>query len=95
MPMAGAGLPGHESTRLERVILVQYRGHPSQPRARLMYSARIPPRRGRPDNPELRVTVLRLRRRFSQLCREEVAYTVDDPDAVDEELHYLMRVIVQ
>jgi len=43
----------------------------------------------------LRVTVLRLRRRFGQLCREEVAHTVDAPDAVDEELHYLMRVITQ
>ena len=41
----------------------------------------------------LRVTVLRLRRRFGQLCREEVAHTVDDPAAVDEELRYLMRVI--
>jgi RNA polymerase sigma factor (sigma-70 family) len=43
----------------------------------------------------VRVTVLRLRRRFGQLCREEVAHTVDDPAAVDEELRYLMRVIAQ
>jgi RNA polymerase sigma-70 factor (ECF subfamily) len=43
----------------------------------------------------VRVTVMRLRRRFGQLCREEVAHTVDDPEAVDEELHYLMRVIAQ
>ncbi|MCL4181423.1 MAG: sigma-70 family RNA polymerase sigma factor [Verrucomicrobia bacterium] len=43
----------------------------------------------------LRVTVLRLRRRFGQLCREEVAHTVDDPEAVEEELRYLMRVIAR
>jgi RNA polymerase sigma-70 factor (ECF subfamily) len=41
----------------------------------------------------VRVAVMRLRRRFGQICREEVAHTVHDPEAVDEELRYLMRVI--
>lgn len=39
----------------------------------------------------LRVAVHRVRTRYRELLRAEVAQTVDDPGAVDEELHYLIR----
>ena len=41
----------------------------------------------------LKVAVHRMRRRFGVLLRAEVAHTVDDPDAVDEELHYLVSIV--
>jgi RNA polymerase sigma-70 factor (ECF subfamily) len=41
------------------------------------------------------VTVMRLRRRFAQFCREEVAHTVLDPAEIADELRYLLRVLGQ
>lgn len=41
----------------------------------------------------LRVAVHRLRTRYRELLRTEVARTVQDPGEVDEELHYLIRVV--
>lgn len=43
----------------------------------------------------VRVTVMRLRRRFAQLCGEEVAHTVDDPAEIEDELNHLLRVLGQ
>lgn len=41
----------------------------------------------------VRLAVLRLRRRFARLCREEVAHTVDDPAEIEDELNYLLRAL--
>lgn len=41
----------------------------------------------------LKVAVHRLRRRHAELLREEVAQTVADPAAVDEEIRYLLRAL--
>ena len=41
----------------------------------------------------LRVTLHRLRRRFGELLRSEVAYTVVDPAEVEEEIRYLLSVL--
>ena len=41
----------------------------------------------------LRVTVHRLRRRYRDLLRDEIAQTVADPAEVDEEIRHLMRVV--
>ena len=41
----------------------------------------------------LRVTVHRLRRRYRDLLRAEIAETVSGPEEVEEELHYLFRVL--
>ena len=41
----------------------------------------------------VRLAVLRLRRRFARLCREEVAHTVDDPAEIEDELNHLLRVL--
>lgn len=41
----------------------------------------------------LRVTVHRLRRRFRELFREEIAHTVADPSQIDEEVRYLLTVL--
>ena len=35
----------------------------------------------------------RLRRRFGQLLRSEIAHTVAGPDEVDDEIRYLFAVI--
>lgn len=40
-----------------------------------------------------RVAVHRLRRRYRQLLRAEVAHTVASPDEVDEEMHHLFQVL--
>jgi RNA polymerase sigma-70 factor (ECF subfamily) len=37
--------------------------------------------------------ILRLRRRHQQLVREEIGHTVADPDEVDDEIRYLLRVL--
>jgi len=37
--------------------------------------------------------VLRLRRRFGELLREEISHTVDKPEAVDEEIRYLFAAL--
>ncbi len=41
----------------------------------------------------LRMTVLRLRRRYGELLRHEVAQTVGQPDEVDEEMRLLLGLI--
>jgi RNA polymerase sigma-70 factor (ECF subfamily) len=41
----------------------------------------------------LRVTMHRLRRRYRDLLRDEIAQTVADPAEVDEEIRHLMRVV--
>ncbi len=41
----------------------------------------------------LRMTVLRLRRRYGELLRHEVAQTVSQPDEVDEEMRLLLDLI--
>jgi RNA polymerase sigma-70 factor (ECF subfamily) len=43
----------------------------------------------------LRVMVCRLRQRYRQLLRDEIAQTVADPGAVEEELRYLFRALSQ
>jgi RNA polymerase sigma-70 factor (ECF subfamily) len=42
-----------------------------------------------------RVAVHRLRRRFREIFREEVAHTVASAEDVDEELHYLLRALIE
>jgi RNA polymerase sigma factor (sigma-70 family) len=41
----------------------------------------------------VRVAVHRLRRRYGELVRSEVAQTVTEPGEIDEELRYLLRVL--
>ena len=41
----------------------------------------------------LRTAVHRMRQRYRELVREEVAQTVSSPAEVDEEIRYLIRVI--
>ncbi len=41
----------------------------------------------------LRVALHRFRHRFGELLRREVAYTVNDPDDVEEEIRYLLSVL--
>ena len=41
----------------------------------------------------LAVAVHRLRQRFRQLVRAEVAHTVQLPAEVDDEMHYLLQVL--
>ena len=41
----------------------------------------------------LEVALVRLRRRFGELLRSEVAHTVSDPQEVDEEIRYLLSVM--
>lgn len=43
----------------------------------------------------VRVTVHRLRRRFRELVKAEIAQTVNDPNQVQEELRYLVEVLTQ
>jgi DNA-directed RNA polymerase specialized sigma24 family protein len=45
------------------------------------------------DPATLRVTLHRFRHRFGELLRREVAYTVADPDDVEEEIRYLLSVL--
>jgi RNA polymerase sigma-70 factor (ECF subfamily) len=40
----------------------------------------------------VRVTVHRLRKRYRELLREEIANTVSSPEEVNEEIHYLFRI---
>ena len=42
-----------------------------------------------------RVAVHRLRKRYRELFREEIAHTVGEPDEVDAELRYLIEVLAQ
>ncbi len=41
----------------------------------------------------LRTSLMRLRQRYREALREEVARTVSDPAEVDEELQYLYRIL--
>jgi RNA polymerase sigma-70 factor (ECF subfamily) len=41
----------------------------------------------------VRVAVHRLRQRYGELLRSEVAHTVNTEDEVDEELRYLFQVL--
>ena len=41
----------------------------------------------------LKVAVHRLRRRFREILREEIAHTVSDPAEVQEEIRYLMAIV--
>ena len=41
----------------------------------------------------LRVAAFRLRRRFREILRHEIAHTVGDPADVDDEIRYLIRVL--
>lgn len=43
----------------------------------------------------VRVAVHRMRQRFGELLREEVAETVSHPSEVDDELRYLLRVLAE
>lgn len=53
--------------------------------------AELAPRLGLSEG-AVKVAVHRMRKHFGALLRFEVAKTVDDPDEVDEELKYLIRV---
>jgi hypothetical protein len=41
----------------------------------------------------VKVNVLRMRRRFGTLLRDEVAQTVSDSGEVDDEVRYLLRIL--
>jgi RNA polymerase sigma-70 factor (ECF subfamily) len=41
----------------------------------------------------LRVAVHRLRQRYREVLRTEIAHTVTGPDEVEAELHYLFRAL--
>ena len=41
----------------------------------------------------VKVTVHRLRQRYRELLREEIAHTVAHPGEVEEELRYLLEVV--
>ena len=41
----------------------------------------------------VKVTVHRMRKRFGELLREEIAHTVRHPSDVDEEVRYLLNVL--
>ena len=41
----------------------------------------------------VKVTVHRLRQRYRELLREEIAHTVTSPDEVEDELRYLFEVV--
>jgi len=41
----------------------------------------------------VKMTVLRMRRRFGEVLREEVAHTVADPAEIDDELRHLLAVL--
>jgi len=45
------------------------------------------------SEPAIKVAVHRLRNRFGELLRLEIAETVNDPDEVDDEIRYLLDVI--
>ena len=41
----------------------------------------------------VKVTIHRLRARYGEVLRAEIAQTVDDPESVDEEIEYLLTVL--
>lgn len=54
--------------------------------------ADVGPRLGMTEG-ALAVAVLRMRRRFRELIRTEVAHTVQRPDQIDEEMSHMLRVL--
>ena len=45
-------------------------------------------------NATLRTWLARLRNRYREILRAEVASTVSDPASVDQELHYLHQILM-
>jgi hypothetical protein len=43
----------------------------------------------------LKVAIHRLRKRFREVIRAEIAQTIDDPSEVDGELRYLVEVLAR
>jgi len=43
--------------------------------------------------PALKVTMQRLRRRYAELLREQIAHTIPDPHGTEDELRHLYRVL--
>ena len=43
----------------------------------------------------LKMTMLRLRQRYRELMRDEIAHTVSCPEDIPEEIHYLRAVLCQ
>ena len=41
----------------------------------------------------VKVTVHRLRLRYRELLREQIAHTVTRPEEIDQEMHYLFEVV--
>jgi RNA polymerase sigma-70 factor (ECF subfamily) len=41
----------------------------------------------------LRVAIHRMRRRYRDLLREEIAQTVDSPEQIEEEIAYLLNCL--
>ena len=41
----------------------------------------------------VKVTVHRLRQRYRELLREEIAHTVERPEEIDEEMRYLFEIV--
>jgi hypothetical protein len=78
-----------------------YKGHDTHER-KVMSDPELMPGRGAnpPDWPTLgtteaavKMTVLRFRRRYSQLLRREIAHTIASPDEVEEEMRHLFVVV--
>lgn len=42
-----------------------------------------------------KMAVLRVRRRFGELLRQEIAHTVSSPEEIDEEIHHLFAVLAR
>ena len=42
----------------------------------------------------VKVAVHRLRKRYREMLRAEIAQTVDDPAEIDQEIRYLLRALV-
>jgi len=53
----------------------------------------LPAQRLHMNEGAVRMAVHRLRQRYGQLFREEVAHTVADPDEIEEEMRHLLRVL--
>ena len=41
----------------------------------------------------LKMVVYRMRRRYAQLFREEIAQTVEDPSAIEDEIRHVLAVL--
>jgi len=56
--------------------------------------ARVGPTLGLSEG-ALAAAVFRLRQRFRELVREEVAHTVQSPEAINDEMHYLLEILTK